>query len=205
MIEHIQSLEKSLVEIRTVYHKVISTPEGKKNASYTRQGTGIIINNDGYIVTNTHIIRNAPQIIVTLSDGTTYSPKVLYVSIDHDFSIIKIDAPVLLPSVSFADSSAVRLGESIMAIGSSDFNNHSILVGNITSIIQSFSQKTIEFLEVNLNLYKGDSGGPIFNRQGQLLGMVMGKHQSRDRSSLCIASNKIREQYLLLRSNNHRQ
>lgn len=203
-LEQMQKLDKSLVNVRTIYNRIISTPNGKKRASYTRQGTGIIIDATGLIITNTHIIKNAPRIEITLYDKRIYTADVLFVSVEHDFSIIKINAPSLIP-VKFADSALAQVGEPIVAIGSSEYNNNSILAGNITGLIQSLSKGTIEFLETNLNLYKGDSGGPIFNRQGRLLGMVMGKHQSKQRSSLCIASDVIRVQYLNLLRNIHRQ
>ncbi len=205
VLEQMQRLEKSLVSVQTVYTKVMSTKKGKKQVAYTRQGTGIIIDAKGLIVTNTHIIKNAPRIIITLSNKKSYNAQVLYVSIDHDFSILKINPGFGLSPVKFADSALAQIGEPIIAIGSSEYNNNSILSGNITSLIQSRSQGTIEFIETNLNLYQGDSGGPIFNRQGKLLGMVMGKHQSKERSSLCIASDKIHEQYLTLLSNIRRQ
>ncbi len=205
LLDQMQKLEKSLVGIKTVYTRTMTTPKGKKRVTYTRQGTGIIIDPKGWIITNTHIVKNAPRINVILHDGRIFFAQVLFVSVDHDFSILRINGAGPLAPVKFADSATAQVGESIMAIGSSDYNDHSILSGNITGLIQSQSSGTIEFIETNLSLYQGDSGGPIFNRQGKLLGMVMGKHQSKAHSSLCIASDRMHEQYLRTLSNINRQ
>lgn len=204
LLAKMQKLERSIVSVKTIYTKIVKTPKGPQQVSYTRKGTGIIIDAKGLIITNTHIIKNAPRITVTTADGRIFYAQVLFVSTDHDFSIIKINASGLQP-VLFADSAQAKLGESIIAIGSSDYNEHSILSGSITGLVASQSRGTIEFLETNLNLFQGDSGGPIFNRQGKLLGMIMGKHQHKQRSSLCIASDRIHEQYLRTLANIRRQ
>ena len=196
ILEHMQKLERSLVGIKTVYTKTMNTPKGKKCVSYTRQGTGIIIDPTGLIITNTHIIKNALRINVTLHDGRLFYAQILTVSTDHDFSIIRINVPSPLAPIKFADSSQAQIGELIMAIGSSDYTDRSIMSGKITGLIQSRSQGTIEFLETNLALYQGDSGGPIFDRHGKLLGMVMGKHKNKQNSSICIAADLMHEQYL---------
>ena len=119
----------------------------------------------------------------------------MYVS-EADFSFLKIDPPYPLKAVTWADSSQAQLGEPIIALGNSDYNHQSILGGQITSLIESMSSGSIELLELNLNLYQGDSGGPILNQEGQLLGLVMAKRKNEDRKSYAIASNKIRQEYL---------
>ncbi len=201
VIGRMQSITPCIVEVRTVLKKVLTTKNGRKGiASYERHGAGIIIDPSGIIVTNTHIIANAPQILVGLSNGKVYEASVLYIN-ESDFSFIKIDPPSKLKAISWADSSTVPIGEPILAIGNSDYDNQSILGGQITSLIESMSTNAIEMLEVNLNLYQGDSGGPILNKQGQLLGLIMGKRQSQERRSYAIASNKIRQEYLKLKQN----
>ncbi len=199
LIARMQSLQPSIVEIRTVLAKALTTGSGRKGiASYERHGAGIIIDPSGIIVTNTHIVMHAPRILVGLSNGKVYDATVIYAS-EADFSFIKINAPYKLKAVPWADSSKAQLGEPIVAIGNSELNNQSILGGEITSLLESMSNNTIELIELNLNLYQGDSGGPIFDTQGRLLGLIMAKRLSQDRKSYAIASNKIRQEYLKLR------
>ena len=196
VIARMQSLQPSIVEIRTVFAKALTTENGRKGiASYERHGAGIIIDPSGIIVTNTHLVINAPRILVGLSNGKIFEATVVFAS-ESDFSFIKINPPYTLKAIAWADSSQVQLGEPIIALGNSDLNNQSILGGEITSLLESMSNNTIELLEVNLNLYQGDSGGPILDRQGRLLGLIMGKRKSQDRKSYAIASNKIRQEYL---------
>jgi S1-C subfamily serine protease len=106
-----------------------------------------------------------------------------------------------LDSVAWVDSSIAKIGDPIIAIGNSDYNNQSIMEGHITSILQSLSTSTNDFFELDLDLNKGDSGGPILDEKGRLLGMVMAKRESQQNSSIAIASNKIRQQYLQYKQN----
>ena len=118
---------------------------------------------------------------------------------ESDFSLLKINSPQRLKAIAWADSSQAQLGQRVIAIGSSDYNYQSILNGEITSLIESRSTGSIELLELNLELYKGDSGGPILDQDGCLLGLVMANRKTEDRKSYAIASNKIRQEYLKYR------
>lgn len=196
LLSRMQNLMPSIVEIKTVYARVLTTEGGQKGiASYERHGAGIIIDPSGIIVTNTHIVINAPQILVALSSGKIFQGTVIYAS-DADFSFVKIDSPNNLNAIKWADSSKAEIGQPIIALGNSEFDKQSILGGEITSLIESMSSNSIEMLELNLNLYQGDSGGPILDNQGRLLGLIMGKRTTQDRKSYAIASNKIRQEYL---------
>ncbi|MBF0490421.1 MAG: trypsin-like peptidase domain-containing protein [Candidatus Omnitrophica bacterium] len=199
LIGRMQNIEPSLVEIRTVYARTLKKRNGRAAiASYERHGAGIIIDPSGIIVTNTHIIANAPHTYVGLSNGKILEATVLYSS-EADFSFLKIKYPHPLKAITWADSSEAKIGQSIIALGSSDYNYQSILGGEITSLIESRSSGAIELLELNLNLYEGDSGGPILDQEGHLLGLVMAKRKTQDRKSYAIASNKIRQEYLKYR------
>ncbi len=196
LIGRMQNLQASLVEVKTVYSRALSTRNGRMGvASYERHGAGVIIDPSGIIVTNTHIILNAPHIFVGLANGKVLKATVLYAS-PADFSFLKVNAPSPLAAISWADSSQAQLGEVIVALGSSELNHQSILGGQITSLIENKSTGKIELLELNLDLHQGDSGGPILDQQGRLLGLIMGKQKSEDRKSYAIASNKIRREYL---------
>ena len=197
LIDRIQKVQTSLVEIKTVYSRALQTQRGQKGiASYERHGSGIIIDSSGIIVTNTHLVHHAPRILVKLSDGKIFEAQLLHEN-ESDFSFIKVDAGYPLKAIVWADSSLAYLGEPIIALGGiSDFNHQSILGGEITSLIESISSGEIQLLELNINLYEGDSGGPILDEKGRLLGLIMAKRMSKDRKSYAIASNNIRRAYL---------
>lgn len=198
LLSRMQNVQPSIVSVRTVLERTLTTKSGRQGiASYERNGAGIIIDASGIIVTNTHIIINAPKILVALSNGKVYEATPLYAS-EADFSFIKINTGYPLNPIPWADSSKAALGQPIIAIGNSEYNNQSILGGEITSLLESMSNNTIEMIELNLNLYQGDSGGPILNQNGEFLGLIMAKRTTQDRKSYAIASNKIRQEYLKL-------
>ena len=174
LIDRIQNTQNSIVTVRTELTKIMHTSP-PRTATFQRTGAGLIIDPSGIIVTNTHIIINAPFIFVILKDGTKLPAQVLFASGNYDFSFLRIQPPHPLQSVKWADSSLISIGEPIIAIGNSDFDNQSILSGHIKSIIQSVSTGTNDFLELDLDLYHGDSGGPILDDQGRLLGLIMAK------------------------------
>jgi S1-C subfamily serine protease len=197
----LQTVQPSLVEIRTVDTKTFTENNGHTVvASYNSQGYGIIIDPDGTIVTNTHIIANAPHIFVGLSDGTVLEAKPVYSS-DADFSFLKIDPPSPLRAITWADSSLAQVGTPIITLSNADDDHQHVLGGEITNLIEGMSSDKVELFELNLNLYHGDSGGPLLDNQGQLLGLIMAKRIDENNKSYAIASNKIQQEYLKYKRN----
>jgi len=200
LIDRIQQSEKSIVTVRTELTRVMPTVP-PRTATYYRTAAGIVIDPSGIIVTNTHTIVDAPFVFVILSDGTKLPAQVLYASGEYDFSFLRIHPPYPLYSVQWADSSLIDLGEEIIAVGNSDYDDRSIMSGHVKSILQNRSSLNYDFLELDLDLNHGDSGGPILDSQGRLLGMIMAKRESQSNSSIAIASNKIHQQYLQYKEN----
>ncbi|MBF0570300.1 MAG: serine protease [Candidatus Omnitrophica bacterium] len=195
-LQLMQRVQASLVEVRSVDSKTFNEANGHaKVASYHSQGSGVIIDSHGIIVTNTHIVANAPKIFVGLSDGTILEAKLVYSS-DADFSFIKIDPASVLRAISWADSSQAKVGTPIIALSNADDEHQHIMGGEITSLINGMSSNSVEAFELNLTLYHGDSGGPLLDSQGHLLGLVMGKKLDASDKSYAIASNKIQQEYL---------
>jgi len=200
LIDRIQQTQRSIVTVRTELTRVMPTTP-PRSVLYYRTAAGIVIDPSGIIVTNTHTIIDAPFIFVVLRDGTKLPAQVLFASGEYDFSFIKISPPYPLHRVRWADSSLINLGDEIIAVGNSDYDNQSIMSGHVKGILQSRSSSTNDFLELDLDLNHGDSGGPILDGQGRLLGMIMAKRESEDSTSIAIASNKIHQQYLQYKKN----
>jgi S1-C subfamily serine protease len=190
----LQYVQSSLVEVRTVDTKTIDEGNGHtKVGTYHTQGSGVIIDSHGVIATNTHIIANAPHIYVGLSDGTVLEASLIYSS-DADFSFIKIDPPYPLQVITWADSSQAPAGTPIIGLSYADDIRH-ILSGQITNLVNGADSNNVELIELNLGLIPGDSGGPLLDNQGHLLGMIMAKRLSEDNKTYAIASNKIQQEY----------
>ncbi|MBI4308855.1 MAG: trypsin-like peptidase domain-containing protein [Candidatus Omnitrophica bacterium] len=183
------SLIEGVVEVKTVYAKAMRTG---RRVSFERSGCGIVLDRSGLIVTNTHIIAKAPHIVVTLKDGKKYPARTVFSDAHYDFSFLKIKSPRPLSPIAWADSSKVQPGEKVVAFGHASGGRQS--VGQVTKVVVNKSGAT-ELLEIDIHLRKGDSGGPVLDGHGKLLGLVMAATKTRGRG-IAIASGKIRKQYL---------
>jgi len=192
LLDYVQS---SLVEVRTEDSKTIDEGNGhSKVGTYHTQGSGVIIDSQGIIVTNTHIITDMPHIYVRLSDGTELEAKRVYSS-DADFSFIKIEPVYPLQAITWADSAQAPVGTPIIGLSYADDQKH-ILSGQITSLLNGENSNNIDLIELNLTLVPGDSGGPLLDNQGHLLGLIMARRKDAEDKSYAIASNKIQQEYL---------
>lgn len=167
-------------------------------ATYDRNGAGVIIHPQGIIVTNTHTIANANRIAVVLQDQTTFPVKVIRIVKGMDISLLRIEAPQPLPYVQIANSDTLQLGEEILTIGSSSLMRQTISGGKIIGLgvsrnLENTGIRRTDLIQTTVNLYQGDSGGPLFNQKGELIGMMTAKEMDADHSSFAVPSNRITE------------
>ncbi|MDA8253848.1 MAG: trypsin-like peptidase domain-containing protein [Rhodospirillales bacterium] len=135
-------------------------------------GSGFIIDPSGYIVTNNHVVGNADQITVDLADGTELPARVVGTDELTDVALIRVRADRPLPYVSWGDSRTVEVGDWVIAAG-----NPFGLGGSITAGIVSARGRDIgagpfdDFIQIDAPMNPGNSGGPVFNEQGQVIGL----------------------------------
>jgi serine protease Do len=135
-------------------------------------GSGFIIDPSGLIVTNNHVIANAEQITVTLSDDTVLQAQVIGRDSVTDLALLKVDSKTPLPAAMWGDSNDARVGDWILAIG-----NPFGLGGTVTSGIISATARDIhsspydDFLQTDASINRGNSGGPMFNLEGEVIGI----------------------------------
>jgi len=135
-------------------------------------GSGFIINKDGYIVTNNHVVENATDIKVSLSDKEQFDAQVVGRDPKTDVALIKIEAKGDLPVVPLGDSDKLRVGEWIVAIG-----NPFGLGNTMTAGIASAKGRIIgagpydDFIQTDTSINPGNSGGPLFNLHGEVVGI----------------------------------
>jgi serine protease Do len=149
-------------------------PAPQQPEQYRRQGTGsgFIIRKDGLILTNNHVVENAQEITVTLSDKQQYKAKILGRDPKTDLAVLKIDAKTALPAVTLGDSDALRVGDWVMAIG-----NPFGLTNTVTTGIVSAKGRMIgagpydDFIQTDAPINPGNSGGPLFNLAGDVVGI----------------------------------
>ena len=164
----------SVVEIQT---ETMSTNKLFAQAVESGAGSGVILSEDGYIVTNNHVIEGANTITVKTRDGKSYNAKLIGTDSSTDLAVIKIDATGLKPAV-LGNSSELQVGDTAIAIG----NPLGELGGTVTTGIVSaldrevtIDNQTMHLLQTNAAINPGNSGGGLFNDQGELIGIVNAK------------------------------
>ena len=166
---------------------------------YTRNGSGIIIDRRGIIITNNHIVRNAASISVTLSGGTQVRARLIGALPGNDLAFLSIVPPFTLHPVLFADSDKISKGTRVYTIGRSLWHNDTWFCGKITGIMVGMLRGGlhISLMQVifGLEFYLGDSGSPIFDQKGQLLGIVTAGRRDGDKAVFAVTSNFIRDAF----------
>ncbi|MBO4400805.1 MAG: trypsin-like peptidase domain-containing protein [Selenomonadaceae bacterium] len=135
-------------------------------------GSGVIFRNDGYIVTNNHVIAGANELIVSLEDGSSYSGTLVGTDEMTDIAVVKIDAKNL-PSARFGNSDEIMVGEPVVAIGNPmGLALHgSVTVGVISAIDRSISLNDVSLLQTDAAISPGNSGGALVNYEGEVIGI----------------------------------
>ena len=134
-------------------------------------GSGFIIDKTGFIITNNHVIRNAEEIIVRLNDRREFKAEVIGSDPRSDVALLKVDANDL-PAVKFAKSEHIKVGEWVMAIGSPFGFDHSVSVGVVSAIDRNLpSENYVPFIQTDVAINPGNSGGPLFNLDGEVVGI----------------------------------
>ena len=185
--EIVKKTADSVVEIAT---------EGVKTGSFAQQyvvkgaGSGVIISDDGYIITNHHVIEDANNVTVTLRDGQkSYTAAVIGSDEENDIALLKIDATGL-SAATFGDSSSLAVGDYVVAIG----NPLGQLGGTVTDgIISALTRdvtiegKNMTLLQTNAQISPGNSGGGLFNSNGELIGIVNAKDSATEVEGIAFA------------------
>ncbi len=161
----------------------------KRPLEFDGQGSGVIIRDDGYILTNFHVVEDAEKIRVRLRDGRTFEGTVRGRDAQSDIAVIKI-AATNLPAAKLGDSAAVRVGEFAVAIGAPFDLDYSVTFGHVSAkgrsrVVPSFganSQGAImdqDFIQTDASINPGNSGGPLVNLYGEVIGintLIRGLH-----------------------------
>ena len=192
---------------------VAITTESMSTDSWARQyvtegaGSGVVYSEDGYILTNNHVIEGASTINVTMNDGKTYEASLVAADSQSDIAVLKIDATGLTP-VSFGDSDALSVGDLAVVIG----NPLGTLAGTATDGIVSglereitLDGKSMTLIQVSASVNPGNSGGGVFDQYGNLIGLVVAKSSGSDVEGLgfAIPSNTVKSVVESLISNGY--
>ena len=134
-------------------------------------GSGFIIDSDGYVVTNHHVIKDADEIIVRLKDRRELKATVVGSDARSDIALLKVEADNL-PVVKIGSSSNLKVGSWVMAIGSPFGFDHSVSVGVVSALGRTLpSESYVPFIQTDVAINPGNSGGPLFNLDGEVIGI----------------------------------
>src|SRR5690606_34098185 len=136
-------------------------------------GSGFVISADGYVLTNHHVVDGADEIVVRLPDRREYDAELVGSDPQSDVALLKIDASGL-PTVRIGDSDALRPGQWVLAIGSPFGFDHSVTSGIVSAVGRASldaSQQYVPFIQTDVAINRGNSGGPLFNTDGEVVGI----------------------------------
>lgn len=137
----------------------------------TALGSGFIISADGFIVTNNHVIDGADEIVIELFEGGKLEAKLIGRDKKTDIALLKVDADKPLPFVSFGNSDVSRVGDWVMAVGNPLGQGFSVSAGIISARNRSLRGSYDDFIQTDAAINKGNSGGPLFNMDGDVIGV----------------------------------
>ena len=141
------------------------------NAPQARgEGSGFIVSADGYILTNAHVVQNADEVTVKMTDRREYTAKVVGVDEQTDVAVLKIEAKNL-PTVRLGDPSKLRPGEWVVAIGSPFGLENSVTAGIVSATARAAGGNYTPFIQTDVAVNPGNSGGPLFNLNGEVVGI----------------------------------
>ena len=164
------------VSVRTVYNPIMQFFYGSNGGAQQQEqigtGSGVIISEDGYIVTNNHVIKDATELEVTLNNKKVYKAKLIGTDAKMDIALLKIDTEDKLPYSTFADSDQVKVGEWVLAVGNPYNLTSTVTAGIVSAKARNLDTNGIQsFLQTDAAVNPGNSGGALVNTRGELIGI----------------------------------
>ena len=170
----------TVVHVKNVSRRTVSNPmleffygySGGQQQEQVGTGSGVIISEDGYIVTNNHVIKDASEIEITLNNKKTYKAKLIGTDTKMDIALLKIDTEVKLSYSSFADSDNVKVGEWVLAVGNPYNLTSTVTAGIVSAKARNLDTNGMQsFIQTDAAVNPGNSGGALVNTHGELIGI----------------------------------
>ena len=167
----------------------------RRNGEAPRRGTGtgFIIDAEGHILTNHHVIESAERITVKLADGRSLRAGVVGSDPDTDIALIKVEAPTALPAAVLGDSDTLRVGEWVVAIGNPLAYEHTVTVGIVSFIGRKLFDSSLDnYIQTDAAISFGNSGGPLINTRGEIIGINAAVSRQNNNIGFAIPINQAR-------------
>ncbi|MDD5150535.1 MAG: trypsin-like peptidase domain-containing protein [Flavobacterium sp.] len=182
-VDFTEAAEKTIhtvVHVKNVSRTTISNPileyfygyKGDQQQEQIGTGSGVIISEDGYIVTNNHVVKDATEIEITLNNKKSYKAKLIGTDSKMDVALLKIDADEKLPYTAFANSDSVKVGQWALAVGNPYNLTSTVTAGIISAKARNLDTSGIQsFIQTDAAVNPGNSGGALVNTRGELIGI----------------------------------
>jgi Do/DeqQ family serine protease len=182
-VDFTEAAEKTIhtvVHVKNVSRKTVTNPmleyfygyKGGQTQEQVGTGSGVIISEDGYIVTNNHVIKDASEIEITLNNKQSYKAKLIGTDSKMDIALLKIDAGEKLPYTAFANSDSVKIGEWVLAVGNPYNLTSTVTAGIVSAKARNLDTSGIQsFIQTDAAVNPGNSGGALVNTRGELIGI----------------------------------
>ncbi len=169
----------SVVHVKNVSYRTVVSPldffygyRGGQQQEQIGMGSGVIISEDGYIVTNNHVIKDASDLEITLNNKKVYKARLVGTDSKMDIALLKIDADEKLPYSTFANSDEVKVGEWVLAVGNPYNLNSTVTAGIVSAKARNLGNGGIQsFIQTDAAVNPGNSGGALVNARGELIGI----------------------------------
>lgn len=171
----------NVVHVKNVSYRTVSNPimeyfygnrGGQQQQQQIGTGSGVIISEDGYIVTNNHVIQDATDLEITMNNKKQYKAKLIGTDSKMDIALLKIDTDEKLPYTVFADSDQVKVGEWVLAVGNPYNLTSTVTAGIVSAKARNLDTNGIQsFIQTDAAVNPGNSGGALVNTRGELIGI----------------------------------
>lgn len=160
-------------------------------------GSGFVVHESGYIVTNNHVVERARKIKVQLNDGEKFDAEVISADPDLDLAVLKVDAPHPLPALELGDSSDLLIGEPVITMGNPLGYSYSVSTGIVSAVhreIMPSPEKSLkDLIQTDAAINPGNSGGPLLNAYGQVIGINTAIRADAQNIGFAIQVNTLRD------------
>ena len=156
------------------FFRDFAPPQQQQRRETVSQGSGVIIDAAGYILTNYHVIEGGGEITVELGDDRRLEAETVGTAPDHDLAVLKVKADKPLPFVAMGTSSDLMIGEPVIAIGNPFGLSHTVTTGVVSALhrsLQTDERTYTDFIQTDASINPGNSGGPLLNIEGMLIGV----------------------------------
>ncbi len=171
-VVHVKNVTYRTSRVNPILEYFYGYQGGREVQPQIGTGSGVIISEDGYIVTNNHVIKGANELEITLNDNRSFPAKLIGTDPKTDIALLKIDTSEKLPYATFADSDAIEVGEWVLAVGNPYNLNSTVTAGIISTKARNLSSDGIQsFIQTDAAVNPGNSGGALVNTRGELIGI----------------------------------